>query len=79
MFVNGEKIIGTSFAYDGCHKIYICEDPEDRKMMVEYGYELYPLKDLKDAYESSCSLRFIENAKLTKTYVAQFEEAVFDD
>lgn len=46
--------------------------------MEEYGYKIYPLKDLEKIYEISCPLRFISNAKLTKDYVEQFEDAVFD-
>lgn len=77
MKINGVRVKGRKFAYDGCHKIYVIEDIEDEKM-AEDGYKIYPIKDLEEAYRRSCDLRFIYNWKLTKTYVAQFEEATFE-
>ena len=78
MIINGEKVKGISVAYEGCHKIYICEDEHDEVMMRGYGYSIYPLDDLPKIWDSSCSLRFISNAKLDKQYVGQFEEARFE-
>ena len=78
MRVNGREIVGQSVAYEGCHKIYICENDADEEKMKGYGYEIYPLKYLPEIWESSCSLRFIDNASLNANYVRQFEEAVFD-
>lgn len=71
---NLNDIKGVGIAYDGCHKIYVCEDEDDIKKMKEYGYNIYPMSDLKSIWENSCGLRFVENAKLTKSFVAQFEE-----
>lgn len=76
--INGEIVKGTQFAYDGCHKIYIIEDNEDLKIAKEYGYEIYDIKEIKNAYENSCELRFISNWKLNKQYVKQFENEVFE-
>lgn len=28
MKINGKEVIGKSFAYDNCHKIYVLEDGE---------------------------------------------------
>lgn len=67
-------IKGVAIAYDGCHKIYVCEDEDDTKKMKEYDYNIYPMSDLRSIWEKSCSLRFVENAKLTRCFVAQFEE-----
>lgn len=68
----------TLFAYDGCHKIYIIEDKEDREQAKEFGYSFYPISNLQCAYENSCELKFINNWKLDKTYVGQFENATFE-
>ena len=38
MKINGKEILGKEFAFDGCHKIYIIEDDDDKKMAIEYGY-----------------------------------------
>lgn len=77
MKINGIEVKGNKFAYDGCHKIYVIEDVEDEKMAKD-GYKIYPIEALEEIYRRSCSLRFIHNWKLTKTYVAQFEEAIFE-
>lgn len=76
--INGRKVKGRSFAYEGCHKIYICESKADELMMVGYGYEIYPLENIEQIYDNSCGLKFIENAKLDRTYVSQFEDATFE-
>ena len=68
--------MGDKFAYDNCHKIYIIEDEQDEQEAKEYGYNIYPIEDIKSAYYNSCSLRLISNWKLTKRYVKQFEEDV---
>ena len=79
MKINNKKVITNGkFAYDGCHKIYILEDDEDEKKAIEYGYGILHLKDLEWIWGISCGLRFINNWKLDKTYVAQCEEAEFD-
>ena len=31
----------NKIAYDGCHKIYICEDDEDLKEAKEIGYQIH--------------------------------------
>lgn len=77
MKINGQQVIGNTFAYEGCHKIYICESKEDEEMMKEYGYRIEPIEELEITYKTSCPLKFIHNAKLTKSYVGQFEEAEF--
>ena len=79
MKVNGKPINGERFAFDGCHKIYICESVEDERDARDAGYELYPIEELEDAYKNSCGLRFISNWGLSRRFVAQFEEAAFGD
>lgn len=78
MKVNGIEIIGSKFAYDGCHKIYIIEDEVDEKKALELGYDIFIMDELEDAWNNSCELRFISNWKLNKDYVKQFENATFE-
>lgn len=57
-------------AFDGCHKIYILMDDEQMAEMKEFGYdpllsaEDYTanemLETIRDWYEDSCSLRFVQ-------------------
>lgn len=74
MKINGQEVSAKEFAYDGCHKIYLIENEQDRVMALEYEYDLYPISELSNKWYNSCDLRFINNWSLTKTYVEQFEE-----
>lgn len=81
MKINGIEVVGNKFAFDGCHKIYVLEDMEDIEDMKNKGYnenDMYDIKDIEKIYNLSCELRFIHNWKLTKTYVSQFEKAIFE-
>ena len=59
-----------AIAWDNCHKIYILMDSEQVELMRGYGYdpiitneEMNPddmLDKVKEWYEDSCSLRFIQ-------------------
>jgi len=59
-----------AIAWDTCHKIYLLMDDEQVELMRGYGYEplitadeMTPaemLETLKDWYEGSCFLRFID-------------------
>ncbi len=69
----------NKFAYDGCHKIYLIEDKEDEKQAIETGYLILDIEKLFEVWCESCSLRFINNWKLTKHYVKQFEKANFEN
>ena len=72
MFDLVEKRVGEAkaIAWDTCHKIYLLMDNEQVELMRGYGYEplitsdeMTPaemLETLKDWYESSCFLRFID-------------------
>lgn len=68
---NGNEIKGLAVAYDGCHKIYICETEADIERMKELGYQINEMSELEDIYNKSCSLRFIDSADLKKCFVAQ--------
>lgn len=77
MIVNGKKITAIEFAFDGCHKIYLVNNAEDKNQLIEYGYNFYPIEELQEVYEGSCSLRFIQDMTTFNNIVAQSEEAVF--
>lgn len=81
MKVNGKEIKTNGyFAYDGCHKIYVCEDESDIETIRGYKYEnILPIAKLPKTWDRSCPLRFIQNVKLTTNYVRQFEDAVFEE
>ena len=78
VYVNGKLIEGTKFAFDGCHKFYIIEDERDEAEAIQMGYDLYCICKLEEYYNNSCSLRFINNWKLDKTYALQCEKAIFE-
>lgn len=78
MKINGIEVIGNSFAYDGCHKIYILETKEDAAEALSYGYEIIPIAHVENAYRNSCGLEFISNWALTTHYAEQSETAKFD-
>lgn len=78
MRVNGHEITAEEFAFDECHKIYLINSTADREKLLGYGYELFPIEDLEYAYNSSCGLRFIEDAEDFKEIVPQFATAVFN-
>ena len=48
--------------WDGCHKIYLAMDDEQVQQQAEYGYDYYePDFDLlKEWFEQSCSLKFVQ-------------------
>lgn len=78
MKINNIEVKGDSFAYDGCHKIYILEDENDKNEALENDYNIFELNKLEEKYNESCNLRFIYNWKLDKKYIMQFEEAIFE-
>ena len=87
MKINGKKVktyknkkenINGVFAYDGCHKIYICETKKDCIDALANGYRIIEISLLEETYNLSCELKFINNWKLTKTYVPQCEDAYFE-
>jgi hypothetical protein len=77
MTINGTQIKAKQFAWDGCHKIYLINTDEDKKTFLEYGYDLFPISELEEAYNESCSLRFISNGDLSQEVVSQFQDATF--
>ena len=61
----------SSFAWDGCHKIYIIENDEDDAVMRALDYDIYLIKNLDEAWDSSCSLRFISSVDFSKSFIDQ--------
>ena len=77
MTINGNVITATEFAFDNCHKIYLVNIQEDKDELTENGYDFYPIEQIKEAYEGSCSLRFIQDMTTFKDIVEQFKPAKF--
>lgn len=79
--INGITVTATEFFFDGCHKFYIPESPEDYEEMYARGWEpadLYPIRMLPEIWVGSCPLRFIESVDFSKTYVPQCTSARFE-
>lgn len=76
MRINAQTTNAEYFAYDDCHKIYLLEDTQDFNEAVEIGYTICPVNKIVDIFYASCPLRFINNWKLTKTFVEQGEDIV---
>lgn len=74
--INGEEITAKEFAFDGCHKIYLINTKGDKAQYKEYGYNFFPIEDLKECYDNACGLKFISSADLKKKFVKQFEKAI---
>ena len=78
MKVNGRFLTSCGcFAYDGCHKIYVCETKKEAMKMLDMGYELRPIENLERVYKESCPLKFISSADLTFDYCPQCRKARF--
>ena len=81
VYINGRKIDGIGFIWDGCHKIYIIQTPEELEESKQYGYtmnDFYIMERLKEIYDKSCPLRFIESFDLQnmKVYAPQCSDVV---
>ncbi len=79
MKVNGKEIKGIGFAFDGCHKIYVVANEEERWQAKIAGYEMHDLHDLPKIWYMGCPLRFISTWSLTDYYVHQGEQATFTE
>lgn len=70
--MNIEKVLKQAveeykeFAYDGCHKIYIIENEEEKQKAQELKYAIIPIEELENVYYSSCPLRFVDFWNLDK-------------
>ena len=77
MKINRKTVKGNFFAFDKCHKIYICENKNDLSEAKKIGYTIFNISELEEIYNHSCPLKFISNWKLSKHYVEQFQPAKF--
>lgn len=73
MKINDKEVEFKEIAYDGCHKIYLIQDEDDKKEAFSCGYDFYDSTQLKELWDKSCPLRFISTWKLERI-VNQFEE-----
>jgi hypothetical protein len=80
MTINGNPVTAKSFAYDGCHKIYLIASKDEEMDATSEDYDIYPISKLQEKFEKSCSLRFISNWNLSKKDIAkQFEVVEFQN
>jgi len=78
MKINGREVVGEYFAYEGCHKMYVCKDAQEVFEAQQAGYEIHPIAELQETYEQSCPMKFISPWDLDGYYVPQCEKAVFE-
>ena len=67
--ISGKSVKNAmGFFYDGCHKIYVAESPEDVKTFSEMGYgeRLMPMSEIEGVFKSSCPIRFISWCDVNK-------------
>jgi len=76
--INGTSVVADTFAFDGCHKIYVCESADDESEAEAAGYSLLPVERLAETFEQSCPLRFVSNWGLTVHFVSQRENGKID-
>lgn len=65
--------------YDGCHKIYYCQSSDTERIaeMRGYGYEVETgdfWGSLKDKWQQSCGLRFVQPADTYDNEAPQIEQ-----
>ena len=82
--VNNNKVNGNTFVYDGCHKLYVISDDEDRAKAREYGYIVdgstedseieHDIAVLEEYYYNSCPLRFIDHFNFKTPILPQCEQ-----
>lgn len=67
---------GMEVAFDGCHKIYLCESHADGDDARACGYDVYPASRVREFWEASCGLEFVHPWNLGKSElnIDQFEE-----
>ena len=53
MKINGIETKAKEFAYDGCHKIYLLEDEQDKQETMKIGYRILPIEKLEETYDNS--------------------------
>lgn len=81
MRINGIEMGNyLGFVYDGCHKIYMISNEEERCEAEEYGYKnLYSIDELIECLISTCPLRFIQTWTFDDIILQGAEEIVIED
>ena len=69
MKCNRKIIKGNCFVWDGCHKIYVLQTPEEVQEASNDGFIIHPIKDLPEIYRRSCSLRCMSYWDVAKPYI----------
>lgn len=66
-------IDGCAIAYDGCHKIYICQTEAEADDAEQSGYDIYDFNadELRALWLDSCDLRFIRTWASLESIVPQ--------
>lgn len=73
--INGKPLKAEFFAYDGCHKIYLCDTPDKVTEMANMGYDIIHVSRLAEVWKDTCWLRFISPASLDRPdYVKQGDD-----
>lgn len=54
----------VAVAFDGCHKLYLCEDEKEVHEAEEYDYEIHEPLALPALWERSCPLKFVSTWRL---------------
>jgi len=75
--INKMPITAENFAFDGCHKIYLIGNDEEKEKALEIGYNILPIAAIKRAWYDSCGLRFIQDWSNFKPIVKQGQKAIF--
>lgn len=78
MRINSIEITQKTFAYDGCHKIYLINSDDEIKEATDRGYEILPIELIEEVFLDSCELRFIRTWDLLESIVGQYEKAIFE-
>ena len=76
MVINDKEVTQKEFAFDGCHKFYLLKTYGEKVEAEQYGYKIYPIKELPRMFWNSCPLRFISTWDLTEKIVPQGFNAV---
>lgn len=67
----------TSFAFDGCHKVYLLTDKDDIKTIKEeYGFIICPIEVLEETFKNTCGLRFVSWWNTLDSVIPQFTKNV---
>ncbi len=72
--VNGKPVTAKEFAWDECHKIYLINSEKDREELLDCEYKSADIGGLQEAWDNSCSLRFISSGDLSHGLVKQGAE-----